>query len=429
MISVELLSKKHLEETMRVLTEEQKDFLENRLKIRRKSEWLQILANYKGVDITNDMNVDEIEDKIDDWILIDCLDGGYKQRPYKCDCGQPLRFQYIIQNKKEGEVRKLGENCFEKYLSLPASVIKDVKSGMYNIHLERDEILTKLRQKVFFPLSNYLHLKIPPHIIEQYELGLPLLDRQIHLVEKINERYKEEKKLSRLFDRLDSKQKAYVSKMNQKERRELLLSLENGFIAELIPDEEIPDFDECIKKQIELQLPLLKEQQEIIKDYKIKKKREKFLNRLNEEQKNWLLEFNLSEQNEMLEKVNETPYYTLNQMKALPISDEIITQLQLELPLLKRHLSEIRFAKLKINEMKNENSSITFGVLMDRHLETLRAVREKENDIPPSLMNDWLKIQELSRNLQNGTEFDYEQFKLLLSNLIIPLKVESDPYL
>ena len=197
---MELLSKKHLEETMSVLTEEQKDYLENRLKIRRKSEWLQILATYKGVDITNDMNVDEIEDKIDDWILIDCLDGGYKRRPYKCDCGQSLRFQYIIQNKKEGEVRKLGEHCFEKYLSLPASVIKDVKSGMYNIHLERDEILTKLRQKVFFPLSNYLHLKLPSYIVEQYELGLPLLDRQIQLVEKINVNYIEEKKLSRLFD-------------------------------------------------------------------------------------------------------------------------------------------------------------------------------------------------------------------------------------
>ena len=426
---MELLSKKHLEETMSALTEEQKDYLENRLKIRRKSEWLQILATYKGVDITNDMNVDEIEDKIDDWILIDCLDGGYKRRPYKCDCGQSLRFQYIIQNKKEGEVRKLGEHCFEKYLSLPASVIKDVKSGMYNIDLERDEILTKLPQKVFFPLSNYLHLKLPSHIVEQYELGLPLLDRQIQLVEKINVSYKEEKKLSRLFDRLDSQQKAYVSKMNQKERRELLLSLENGFIAELIPDEEIPDFDECIKKQIELQLPLLKEQQGIIKDYKIKKKREKFLNRLTKEQTKWFFEFNLTEQNEMLEKVNITPYYTINQVKGLPISEEIITQLQFNLPLLNRHLNEIRFAKLKINEMKNENSNITFGVLMDRHLETLRAVREKEDSIPSSFKNDWLKIQELTSNLQNGTEFDYEKFKLLLSNLIIPLKVESDPYL
>ena len=101
-------------------------------------------------------------------------------------------------------------------------------------------------------------MKIPPHIVEQYEPGLPLLDRQIHLVEKINERYKEEKKLSRLFDRLDSKQKAYVSKMNQKERRELLLSLENGFIAELIPDEEIPAFDENQSKTARIAIAITK---------------------------------------------------------------------------------------------------------------------------------------------------------------------------
>ncbi len=138
-----------------------------------------------------------------------------------------------------------------------------------------------------------------------------------------------------------------------------------------------------IKKQIELQLPLLKEQQEIINDYRIKRKREKFLSRLNEEQKKRFLEFNLTEQTEMLEKLDETPYYTLNQVKGLPISEEIITQLQFNLPLLNRHLSEIRFAKVKINELKNVNSSITFGILMDRHLETLRAVREKENAIPP----------------------------------------------
>ena len=190
---MELLSRQQLDKTMDALPEEQREFLEKGLKIRRKSQWLQILANYKGINITDGMSLEEIEDKIDDWILIDCLDGGYKKRPYKCDCGQRLRFQYIIQNKKEGEVRKLGEHCFEKYLSLPASIIKDVKSGLYTINLERDEILTKLHKGLFFPLSNYLHLNIPQEMIEQFEIGLPLTDSQIRLVEKINVNYEEEK--------------------------------------------------------------------------------------------------------------------------------------------------------------------------------------------------------------------------------------------
>ena len=66
---------------------------------------------------------------------------------------------------------------------------------------------------------------------------------------------------------------------------------------------------------------------------------------------------------------------------------------------------------------------------MDRHLQTLRAVREKEDVIPQGLKKDWDKIQELSRNLQDGLAFDYGLFKLLLSNLTTPLKVEKDVYL
>ena len=426
---MEILSRKQLETTMDVLTEDQRNFLEHKLKIRKKSQWLQILAQYKGVHITNEMSTEEIEERIDDWILIDYLDGGYKKRPYKCDCGQSLRFQYIIQNKKEGEVRKLGVHCFEKYLSLPASVIKDVKSGMYDINLERDEILTKLHKNLFFPLSRYLHLHLPSDIIEQYEIGLPLTDVQIHFVERINERYQEEKRLSHLFHRLDGPQKAYVSKMNHTERRELLLSLENGYIEELVPDEDLSDLDEEIQKHIHLHLPLLQKHQEQIADFKSKRKRNRLLNQLSEGQRNWILGFNAAEQNEILESLNQTSNYSINKLKGLPISDEIIKQVQLNLPLLNRQQAEIMIAKQKVNEAVNSDATITFGMLMDRHLQTLRAVREKENVIPPGLKKDWKKIQELSRQLQNGQEFDYGLFKLLLSNLTTPLKVERDVYL
>ena len=402
---MEMLSRKQLETTMDVLTEEQREFLEHKLKIRRKSQWLQILAQYKGVHITNEMSTEEIEERIDDWILIDYLDGGYKKRPYKCDCGQSLRFQYIIQNKKEGEVRKLGVHCFEKYLSLPASVIKDVKSGMYDINLERDEILTKLHKNLYFPLSRYLHLHLPSDIIEQYGIGLPLTDVQIHLVERINERYQEEKKLSHLFHKLDGRQKAYVSKMNHSERRELLLSLENGYIEELIPDEDLSNLDEEIQKHILLQLPLLQKHQEQIVAFKSKMKRNRLLEQLSEEQREWVLGFIPAEQTEILESLNQSSNYVINKLKALSISEEIIKQVELNLPLLNRHQAEIMVAKQKIYEAVNSEATITFGMLMDRHLETLQAVREKENVIPPGLNKDWIKIQELSHQLQNGQEF------------------------
>ena len=176
-------------------------------------------------------------------------------------------------------------------------------------------------------------------------------------------------------------------------------------------------------------MPLLQKHQEQIADFKSKRKRNRLLNQLSEEQRNWILGFNAAEQNEILESLNQTSNYSINKLKGLPISDEIIKQVQLNLPLLNRHQAEIMIAKQKVNEAVNSDATITFGMLMDRHLQTLRAVREKENVIPPGLKKDWKKIQELSRQLQNGQEFDYGLFKLLLSNLTTPLKVERDVYL
>ncbi len=40
-----------------------------------------------------------------------------------------------------------------------------------------------------------MHLPLPQDVIDQYEVGLPLTDNQIDLVERIHTRYEEEKKL------------------------------------------------------------------------------------------------------------------------------------------------------------------------------------------------------------------------------------------
>ena len=114
-----LLAKKDIELVINQLNDEQVSFLTNRIKIKKKSRWLQLLANFKGIDIDEKMSDQDIEERLEDWILVDVKDGGYQKRPYKCDCGQTLRFQYVIRKKAEGASRYLGENCLENYLSLP----------------------------------------------------------------------------------------------------------------------------------------------------------------------------------------------------------------------------------------------------------------------------------------------------------------------
>jgi hypothetical protein len=102
----------------------------------------------------------------------------------------------------------------------------------------------------------------------------------------------------------------------------------------------------------------------------------------------------------------------------------------LKLPLLKRHFSHLYISKQKFKEDKSGSQlEITFGLIMNRHLETLKEVRKKEDAIPLGLRKDWDRIQEFIRNLQNKQDFDYSTFKLLLTNLLIPLGINKDPYL
>lgn len=263
-----LLSQKEVESMMSMLTNEQATFLNYRMKRKKKSQWLQTLATYKGIELNENMSQKEMEAKMDDWILVDILDGGFKKRPYKCDCGQSVRFQYKIKNNHERTVRYLGVNCFESYLSLPSAVIRDVKSGMYAIDVERDEMLVKYRKNLFFPLTSYLHLSLPQDMIDQYNVGLPLTDNQIELVKRIHTRYEEEKKLSHLFQRLSIDQQQFILKMSQGDRRELLLLTEDGLAESLFPDEDFPEYDWFTQKQVELGLPLLKRQQQNIDNQK-----------------------------------------------------------------------------------------------------------------------------------------------------------------
>jgi hypothetical protein len=336
-----LLAQKEVESMMNTLTNEQCFFLTTQMKIKKKSRWLQVLANYKGIELDEKMDILEMEDKIKDWVLVDILDGGYRKRKYKCDCGQSLRFQYVIENKKEGALRKLGENCFENYLSLPASVIKDVKSGMFAIDVERDEILLKHKKNLFFPLDSYLHLSLPKDIIYQYEVGLPLSDNQIALVERIHTQYEEEKKLSTLFQRLNIEQQRFVAKMHQKDRRELLLSIEDGFAEGFFPDEDVSEYSETIQMHFKLHLPLLEKQKQEMREWKTAKKRQERLQALTPEQREFVLTLSEEEQNELLGEIQKPLYYSLESIKNLSIDPRIKKQVELRLPLIKKQIYEV----------------------------------------------------------------------------------------
>ncbi|PDY72671.1 hypothetical protein CON91_31440 [Bacillus wiedmannii] len=117
-------------------------------------------------------------------MLIDYIDAGAVSYDHLCECGRPLRYQYIVKNLVTDKILKFGKDHFEKHTGLSSDIVKAVIKGMYNIDHELDEILTKISSD--WSLSESLgvsfipdDLIMPIDIREHLELDLPLLDRQV----------------------------------------------------------------------------------------------------------------------------------------------------------------------------------------------------------------------------------------------------------
>lgn len=176
------LSEQEVNQLYTLLSEIQIDFLDNYLKQSKKSKWLEKLAHKKGIVIGSDMSMDEIWDKVNDWRLDEILDGGFGKRPYKCECGMPLRFCYVVHHAKDNKTYRLGETCLGNYTMLSPELIKDITHGFHTIDLERDDILKKYRDGWGLP-DEYERIDLPEQLLAQIDVGLPLSSAQIKRIE------------------------------------------------------------------------------------------------------------------------------------------------------------------------------------------------------------------------------------------------------
>lgn len=177
------LTEKEVNRLFQLLTEEQHKYLENYMKQSKKSKWLESLAKNKGVVLQKDISLEEAWNKLNDWELVDILDGGYGERPYKCECGMSLRYCHIVHHRVENRTYRLGETCLENYTMLSSDLIKDITNGFHKIDLERDDILIKYEQNWKCP-DDYQDLALPEQFQKQLEMGLPLSKLQLGRIEQ-----------------------------------------------------------------------------------------------------------------------------------------------------------------------------------------------------------------------------------------------------
>lgn len=174
-------SSEELDEAYESLNAEQKLFLDQEVIRGTKTNWLNVWAKKLGQELTEEelKNPDQTMKKYLDWRLISYVDSLRVNPNTRCECGKALRYQYTVENIKTKKIYKLGIKHLQDHTGMNPELVKAITQGLKKIDLERDEILTKVIDgwKMPFPVPS--NLEIPSDIVNQLEIGLPLLERQV----------------------------------------------------------------------------------------------------------------------------------------------------------------------------------------------------------------------------------------------------------
>lgn len=216
------LSQEQVDTIWRILSEEQQGWINEYTNQRKRDKWLEILAIKKGIVLDDHMSEYEKRIAVNDWELLEILDGGEGNRPYKCECGKSLRYQYKVYHHAEGKTYHLGSTCIEHYTGLSADVVRDIKNGIFHIKTERDELLLKIWNKEFTDLSKYQErgAEVSDFILQQVGAGIPLLDSQITKLENSLQALVRQKQLEERERQRQERLKREVESFNSRESKE-----------------------------------------------------------------------------------------------------------------------------------------------------------------------------------------------------------------
>lgn len=186
-----MYSKQELDEVYAGLSLEQKEVLNHHVRRGKKTSWLNVCAKQKGFVLS----AEELEDaalaekSLIDWELIDYIDHLQMSKDHCCECGRPLRYEYVVMHHPTGVVHRFGKNHLEEHSGLEAKLVIAITKELEVIDLEREEILTKVKLGDEAPQIPD-NLEIPKDMVEQLRVGLPLLRRQVfrlnHLIQEMN---------------------------------------------------------------------------------------------------------------------------------------------------------------------------------------------------------------------------------------------------
>lgn len=161
------LSRNERSNILNRLTEKQKEALFTAISLTYKSEFGNLLAGFKGTKL---------------WDFYRYIDHGEVSSTAKCECGRPLRYEFILKNKETKKFLSLGSTHFQEELQIPDEIGKEVIKNIHNIDYDLDEILSKVENK--WGLNVYLENAIQSlELFVSAEIKI-LLDAKLPILER-----------------------------------------------------------------------------------------------------------------------------------------------------------------------------------------------------------------------------------------------------
>ncbi|MBS4202083.1 DUF3895 domain-containing protein [Bacillus sp. FJAT-49732] len=202
-----VLSRNEKDSILNSLTPEQKDFIEHHVKRGKKTAFANVLAVDKGIVIPEHAEMEEVEMLLDEWILEEYIDNGFVNPETPCECGRPLRHQYIVKHKVTNETRRFGIEHFKEHTGFSSEIINEIRKGFNVVDYEMDELLFKfqnhwdLREEIPYLPDNF---EMPIAFQTFLDIGLPLLDKQIEVLKHLIREHMEQSREQRTFDNTET---------------------------------------------------------------------------------------------------------------------------------------------------------------------------------------------------------------------------------
>ena len=171
-------------ELLEHVSEKQREFIEEKLKIGRKTSFMRFIESEKVsvIKMTDDITLEEIEKQAQDWHIVDYHDYGLGNRAGKCACGRTLRYEFIVEHSITKKRIHYGKDHLADFFNINVSDINAVINGIHEVNLEADELLLKIQNNEYgyeiielLPNEAIISTDVQAHL----DYHVPLLDCQI----------------------------------------------------------------------------------------------------------------------------------------------------------------------------------------------------------------------------------------------------------